>query len=63
MNRKKAYVSPQVMRVKLEPTQAVLTHCSVTMTKIKDSFGAGMCTTQHGGCKQLNGAGDDHASS
>ena len=63
MNRKKAYVSPQVMRVKLEPTQAVLTHCSVGVSKTKDSFGAGDCTGEHGGCKQLNGPGNTHASS
>ena len=29
MNQKKTYVSPQVIRVKLEPTQAVLSQCEV----------------------------------
>ncbi len=62
MNRKKAYVSPQVTRVKLEPTQAVLTHCSVGVTKLKDSIPTS-CESAHGGCKQLGAPGNDHASS
>jgi len=35
MNKKKTYVSPQVTRVKLEPTQAVLSQCSVGVANAK----------------------------
>ena len=56
MNRKKAYVSPQVIRVKLEPSQAVLSQCSVGETALADSDPTGVCNNtlpckakQHGG--------------
>ena len=61
--KKKAYVSPQVIRVKLEPSQAVLSQCSGVVTKLKDSMSGGECTGDHGGCKQLNGTGDQAATS
>jgi len=63
MNGKKAYVSPQVIRVKLEPTQAVLSQCSDMITKLKDSlFSTGHCTASHGGCKAFS-SGDANATS
>ncbi len=54
MSRKKAYVSPRVIRVKLEPTQAVLSNCSVGTADIRlakgpDSF----CSTLEHPCKQF----------
>ncbi len=33
MKKKKAYVSPKVVRVKLEASQAVLSQCSIGSTK------------------------------
>ncbi len=62
MNTKKAYVSPRVIRVNLEPTQAVLSHCSVDVTGLSQGNPAGTC---HAGkdCKQRNAGGDDHAAS
>jgi len=60
MKRKKAYVSPRVIRVKLEPTQAVLSHCSVGSTHAGD--GGAFCTAVHGGRKDW-ATGDSHASS
>jgi len=55
MNGKKAYVSPKVIRVKLEPSQAVLSQCSDMVTKLKDSlFSTGHCTPDHGGCKAFS---------
>ena len=63
MNRKKAYVSPQVIRVKLDPSQAVLSQCISGQSKIKDSNDAGQCTNDHGGCKKSNIPGDTLASS
>ena len=63
MNRKKAYVSPQVVRVKLDPSQAVLSQCISGQSKIKDANDAGQCANDHGGCKKSNSAGDTAASS
>ncbi len=62
MNGKKAYVSPRVMRVKLEPTQAVLTHCSMGVTSIHRGDGpTSFCET--GKCKQDGHGGNSHATS
>ncbi len=60
MNRKKAYVSPQVIRVKLEASQAVLSQCSVDTTHAGD--GGPKCTTAQGGRKSAQ-TGNDAASS
>ncbi len=49
MKKKKAYVSPQVIRVKLEPSQAILSNCAVGSTKAGD--GGAFCSTSHGGRK------------
>ena len=63
MNGKKAYVSPQVIRVKLEPSQAVLSQCVLNEASLKDSNDLGKCSTQHGGCKKSNQTGNDGATS
>ena len=62
MNQKKAYVSPQVIRVKLEPTQAVLSQCEVGAGGLQDSNTTGAC---RGGdaCKQSNKHGNSAANS
>ena len=60
MKRKKAYVSPKVIRVKLDPTQAVLSQCSISSTKAGD--GGPKCTSAHGGRKDW-ATGDDAATS
>jgi hypothetical protein len=54
MSKKKTYVSPQVTRVKLEPTQAVLSQCSIGVTNVKNSAGpSGFCNgADHPFCKQ-----------
>ncbi len=61
MNTKKAYVSPRVIRVNLEPTQAGLSHCSVGTTKIGD--GGAFCNSSYHGGQKAWGDGDDHAGS
>jgi len=61
MNRKKTYVSPQVTRVKLEPTQAVLSQCSVGETNLSNSNPAGECKA--GKCKQASHGGGPTANS
>ncbi len=63
MNRKKAYVSPQVIRVKLEPSQAVLSQCFVNITKLADSNSIGVCSDYHSGCKQADTNGNTDATS
>ena len=62
MNQKKAYVSPQVMRVKLEPTQAVLSQCEVGTTALADSNPAGVCNALTP-CKQKSHGGNSAATS
>ena len=52
MNQKKAYVSPQVTRVKLEPTQAVLSQCSVGISDVKNLVPTGTCEGGSKPCKQ-----------
>ncbi len=53
MSKKKTYVSPQVTRVKLEPTQAVLSQCSIGVTNVRNSAGpTGFCEGHdHPKCK------------
>jgi len=62
MNTKKAYVSPQVIRVKLEPTQAVLSQCSAGETSLHNSLPGGVCSSIRV-CKQSNKSGNDGATS
>ncbi len=64
MSRKKAYVSPRVIRVKLEPTQAVLSQCSVGITDIRLAKGpTGFCeANKQFPCKQFP-LGDSEATS
>jgi hypothetical protein len=64
MSRKKAYVSPRVIRVKLEPTQAVLSQCSVGITDIRLAKGpASFCEgNKQFACKQFP-LGDSQATS
>ncbi len=64
MSRKKAYVSPRIIRVKLEPAQAVLSNCSVGITDIRLAKGlASFCqdSLEHH-CKQFP-IGDSEATS
>ena len=50
MKKKKAYVSPKVVRVKLEASQAILSQCSVGITHAGD--GGPLCEPiAHGGRK------------
>jgi len=59
MSQKKTYVSPQVVRVKLEPTQAVLSQCSVGISPIRNTNPAGTCSAVAGHeCKQSSHGGD-----
>ena len=64
MNQKKAYVSPQVMRVKLEPTQAVLSQCEVDAVGISSGASPGLCNLSKN-CKQrgVHGGGNSAATS
>ena len=62
MNTKKVYVSPKVIRVKLEPTQAVLSQCEVDVIGFSDSNPAGVCNAT-ANCKQKNHGGNSAATS
>jgi len=61
MNTKKAYVSPQVKRVKLDQSQAILSQCSVGITALENSNPAGVCNNPS--CKQKTHGGDSAATS
>ena len=63
MNRKKAYVSPQVIRVKLEPSQAVLSQCYTGVTDLRNSNLSGDCATGTHQCKQSSQTGNQAANS
>ncbi len=54
MKRKKAYVSPQVIRVKLEATQAVLSQCELGVIGLSQSDPTGFCSASKN-CKQRRG--------
>ncbi len=62
MNRKKAYVSPQVIRVKLEPSQSVLSQCEVGAGTLSDTNPAGVCNVT-ANCKQKSHGGNSAATS
>ncbi len=62
MNTKKAYVSPQIIRVKLEPTQAVLSQCEVNAVGISNAYVTGTCDLLHD-CKQRHSGGNSAATS
>jgi len=62
MKRKKAYVSPQVIRVKLEPTQAVLSQCEVGAMTLSEEFSTGICNLDSN-CKQKQHGGGGAATS
>ena len=62
MNQKKAYVSPQVIRVKLEPTQAVLSQCQVDAIGISNAATTGFCDLSKN-CKQRHSGGNSAATS
>jgi len=51
MKKKKPYVSPTVIAVKLDARQAILSNCSAGAVKIQDP-GQPFCSTAHGGQKQ-----------
>ncbi|MEE8076595.1 MAG: hypothetical protein V3T60_13330 [Candidatus Binatia bacterium] len=64
MSKKKAYVSPQVIRVKLEPSQAVLSQCSVGVSPLRNTNPAGSCDSDPTKlCKQASHGGDPTATS
>ncbi len=52
MQKKKPYVSPTVITVKLEPTQAILSQCSVGITDLKNLQPSGTCEGGTKPCKQ-----------
>jgi hypothetical protein len=58
MKKKKAYVSPKVVRVKLEASQAILSNCSGGSSHAGN--GGAFCSTVHGGVKDWD-TGDDAA--
>ncbi len=60
MKNKKPYVSPQVISVKLEPTQAVLSQCSVGVVALWKKDVAGECSVSHN-CKQAGAHQGDSA--
>ncbi len=62
MKQKKAYVSPQVTRVKLEPTQAVLSQCEVGAVGVSNASATGFCDVSHD-CKQRHSGGNSAATS
>ena len=62
MKNKKAYVSPTIISVKLEPTQAVLSQCSVGVTALWKKRTDGFCSIPHN-CKQNHHNGDSAATS
>ncbi len=53
MKKKIPYVSPTIISVKLEPTQAVLSQCSVGVVALYRKTVAGECSVTHN-CKQTN---------
>ena len=62
MSTKKTYVSPQVIRVKLEPTQAVLSQCEVGAGTMSEGFPTGRCNIATN-CKQKQHGGNSLATS
>ena len=62
MNQKKTYVSPQVIRVKLEPTQAVLSQCEVGAVGLSNVNPSGFCDLGKD-CKQRSHSGGPAATS
>ena len=62
MNKKKTYVSPQVIRVQLEPRQAVLSQCEVNALGISNAATTGFCNLAHD-CKQRHSGGNSAATS
>ncbi len=50
--KKKEYVSPRLVRVRLEPSQAVLSQCSVGSTNISHAKLEECRSLAEGGCKQ-----------
>ena len=62
MSQKKTYVSPQVTRVKLEPSQAVLSQCEVGAGTVSEGFPTGRCNLASN-CKQKQHGGSSLATS
>jgi len=63
MNGKKAYVSPQVIRVKLEPSQAVLSQCFTGVTATRNNNLSGDCISGTHPCKRNSQPGNQAANS
>ncbi len=60
MKKKNPYVSPTIISVKLEPTQAVLSQCSVGVTALWKKRVEGECSVVHN-CKQTSAHQGDSA--
>lgn len=58
---KREYIKPKLVRVKLNPEQAVLSQCSDGWSDMKDSNTSGKCAS--GGCRQKSAGGASTASS
>jgi len=53
--KKKPYVSPTIISVKLDSSQAVLSNCFVDIMNIRNAFAAGDCEGGAHPCKQSHG--------
>lgn len=57
---KKKYVKPQITRVRLNPTQAVLTVCSTLTSSAKNGSTGSTCRGTGTKCKKHGFGGDSH---
>lgn len=56
--QKRAYFKPKMVRVKLNPEQAVLSQCSAGATTLIDQDESpGFCKSSGGGCRQQTKSG------
>ncbi len=55
--KKRAYFKPKMVRVKLNPEQAVLSQCSAGASTLSDIDEAGFCKGSGGGCRQQTKSG------
>lgn len=60
--QKRAYFKPKMVRVKLNPEQAVLSQCSAGATTLIDMNElSGFCKSSGGGCRQQNKSGGSNS--